>query len=75
MTSSSGNQFTPEQAQYAVAHAHADWSAQAVLAAKGYVSSGIGFSRSSLIDQLTSSAGNQFTPDQAQYAADPVGLK
>ncbi|MCS5521203.1 Ltp family lipoprotein [Curtobacterium flaccumfaciens pv. oortii] len=75
LTSSSGNQFTPEQAQYAVAHAHADWSAQAVLAAKGYVSSGIGFSRSSLIDQLTSSAGNQFTPDQAQYAADQVGLK
>ncbi|MBA8989486.1 hypothetical protein FHW23_000718 [Curtobacterium pusillum] len=74
LTSSAGNQFTAEQAQYAVAHAGADWNQQAVAAAKGYMSSGMGFSRSSLIAQLTSSAGNQFTQPQAEYAATQVGL-
>ena len=74
LTSSAGNQFTPEQAQYAVSKAGADWNAQAVTAAEGYMSSGMGFSRASLIAQLTSSAGNQFTQPQAEYAATQVGL-
>jgi hypothetical protein len=74
LTSSAGNQFTPEQAQDAVAKAGADWNAQAVAAAEGYMSSGMGFSRASLIAQLTSSAGNQFTQPQAEYAATKVGL-
>jgi len=74
LTSSAGNQFAPDQAAHAVANAGADWNAQAVDAAKGYIASGMGFSRQSLIDQLTSSAGNQFTPDQAAYAATQVGL-
>ncbi len=33
-----------------------------------------GFSRKSLIQQLTSSSGDQFTQAQAEYAADKVGL-
>ena len=33
-----------------------------------------GFSRDSLIQQLTSSAGNGFTEAQAEYAANQVGL-
>ena len=37
------------------------------------MTSGMGFSRQSLIDQLTSPAGNQFTQAEAQYAADQVG--
>ncbi|WP_022881158.1 Ltp family lipoprotein [Gryllotalpicola ginsengisoli] len=74
LTSSAGSKFTAAQAQYAVAHSGADWNAQAVAAAKGYMSSGIGFSRTSLIDQLTSSAGSKFTAAQASYAADQVGL-
>lgn len=74
LTSSAGNQFTPEQAQYAVARAGADWNAQAKAAAEGYMSSGMGFSRASLIAQLTSSAGNQFTQPQAEFAANAVGL-
>lgn len=74
LTSSAGNQFTAEQAQDAVAKSGADWNEQAVAAAKGYMASGMGFSRASLIEQLSSSAGNQFTPEQAQYAADQVGL-
>lgn len=75
LTSSSGGQFTPDQAAYAIANAGADWNAQAVDAAKGYVSSGMGFSRASLIQQLTSSYGNGFTEAQAEYAAGQVGLQ
>ncbi|MGC0236657.1 Ltp family lipoprotein [Arthrobacter sp. SD76] len=74
LTSSAGNQFTPEQAAYAVANSGADWNEQAVRAAKGYMDSGMGFSRERLIDQLTSPFGNQFTPEQAEYAATQVGL-
>ncbi|MFE4467239.1 Ltp family lipoprotein [Leifsonia sp. NPDC056824] len=75
LTSSAGNQFTADQAAYAVGNAGADWNAQAAKAAKGYMDSGMGFSRQALIDQLTSTAGNQFTEAQAEYGADQVGLK
>lgn len=75
LTSSAGSKFTEAQAKYAVEHAAPDWNAQALDAAKNYVSSGMGFSRQSLIEQLTSSAGNKFTQSQAKYAADHVGLK
>jgi hypothetical protein len=74
LTSASGNQFTQEQADYAVANSGADWNAQAVKAAKGYMDSGMGFSRQRLVDQLTSEYGNQFTQEQAEYAAGQVGL-
>jgi len=74
LTSSSGNQFTTEQANYAVANSGADWNQQAVKAAQGYMKSGIGFSRESLISQLTSDSGNQFTQEQAEFAAAQVGL-
>lgn len=74
LTSSAGNQFTAEQAADAVAKSGADWNAQAVDAAKGYMSSGMGFSRASLVDQLTSAYGNQFSQEQAEYAAGQVGL-
>jgi hypothetical protein len=46
---------------------------QAVDAAEGYMQMG-GFSQASLIQQLTSSAGNGFTQAQAEYAASQVGL-
>lgn len=75
LTSSAGNQFTAPQAEYAVTNSGADWNAEVVKAAKGYMNSGMGFSRQSLIAQLTSAAGNQFTAEQAGYAADQVGLK
>ena len=39
-------------ATWATDHSGADWDAQAVLAAKGYMNLGTGFSRSGLIDQL-----------------------
>ena len=75
LTSSAGNQFTKAQAVYAVAHSGADWNAQALIAAKGYLSDGQGFSRASLIGQLSSPYGNEFTKTQAEYAANKVGLK
>lgn len=57
-----------------MANSGADWNEQAVKAAQGYMDSGIGFSRQSLIEQLTSSFGSQFTQEQAEYAASQVGL-
>jgi hypothetical protein len=73
LTSSAGAGFTLSQAEYAIDHVQADWDAQAVDAAKGYMQMG-GFSQESLIQQLTSSAGNGFTLSQAEYAVSKVGL-
>jgi hypothetical protein len=68
-----GGQFSVADATWAVDHSGADWDAQAVMSAQGYMKMG-GFSRASLIDQLTSPYGGQFTLDQATYAANQVGL-
>jgi hypothetical protein len=45
-----------------------DAQQQAVDSAQSYLSEGQGFSEQGLIQQLTSSAGNGFTPAQAEYA-------
>lgn len=74
LSSSYGNGFSVQDATFAVNSLNPDWNAQAVIAAKGYMSDGQGFSHQSLVDQLTSSYGNQFTPEQAEYAASQVGL-
>jgi Host cell surface-exposed lipoprotein len=74
LTSSYGNGFTAAQANFAINYLHPDWDQQAVEAAKGYMALGTGFSRESLIQQLTSSYGNGFTYAQAEYAATQVGL-
>jgi hypothetical protein len=47
---------------------------QALDSAQSYLSDGQGFSRAGLIQQLSSSAGEQFTYAQAVYAAGQVGL-
>jgi hypothetical protein len=73
LTSSYGNGFAQADAQWAVDHSGADWNAQAVLAAKGYLNLG-GFSRQGMIEQLTSDYGNKFTEAQAEYACDQIGL-
>jgi hypothetical protein len=52
---------------------HVDWNAQAVKSAKDYLQT-TSFSCQGLIEQLSSSAGEQFTVAQAQYAAHNVGL-
>lgn len=77
LTSSAGDGDTTADAEFAISYLEStggvNWDQQAVDSAKGYLQMG-GFSRSSLIDQLTSSDGDGFTESQAEYAADKVGL-
>lgn len=74
LDSSAGNGFSVADSTVAVRSLNADYNAQAKLAAKGYLSSGTGFSHASMITQLDSAAGNKFTPAQAAYGASAVGL-
>jgi len=74
LTSQYGEGFSQADAKFAIGYLHPDWNAQAVIAAKGYLSDGQGFSRQSLISQLDSPYGGQFTYDQAVYAVNQVGL-
>lgn len=74
LSSPSGEGFPVADATWAVDHSGADWKAQAVISAKGYMADGQGFSRSGLIDQLTSSSGEGFTYAQASYAVSQIGL-
>lgn len=77
LTSSYGEGFSPRLARWVLHRINASgavsWNHQAVLAAKGYMNDGQGFSCSGLVEQLTSSYGDQFTPAQAQHAARAVG--
>jgi hypothetical protein len=50
-----------------------DWNAEAVKSAKDYLQTQ-SFSCQGLVQQLSSSAGDQYTVAQAQYAATKVGL-
>jgi hypothetical protein len=69
-----GNGFSRHLAEFAVSHVHVNWRDQAVIAAKGYMSDGEGFSYEGLVQQLDSPDGSQFTQAQAEYAAKKVGL-
>lgn len=75
LTSEYGEQFTQEQAEYAVSTleeaGEVDWYEEAVESAQSYLDT-MTFSRQGLIDQLTSEYGEQFTQDQAEYAAEQV---
>ena len=61
-----GEDYSHSDARWAVAHVHANWNAEAVGAAKSYLRSGH-FSRRSLIEQLESPYGSQFTHARAVY--------
>ena len=74
LSSPYGGKFSVADATWAADHSGADWNAQAVISAKGYMNLGTGFSRSGLIDQLTSPYGGKFTLAQATYAVNQVGL-
>jgi hypothetical protein len=74
LTSPYGEKFSQTDAIWAVDHSGADWKAQAVISARSYMADGQGFSRDGLIEQLTSSYGEDFTLSQATYAANQVGL-
>jgi hypothetical protein len=74
LTSTYGSGFSAADATFAINYLKPDWNQQAVEAAKGYLALGTGFSRDSLIQQLTSSYGDGFTQSQADYAVTQVGL-
>jgi len=74
LSSSYGSGFSVPDATVAVDALGADWNAQAVISAKGYIATGMGFSHQGLIDQLSSAYGGKFTPEQAAYAVAQVGL-
>lgn len=69
LTSSYGEGFPAEAAQYAVDHLVADYKANALEKAKDYQTS-MNMSRSAIYEQLTSSYGEKFTAEEAQYAVD-----
>lgn len=72
LTSSSGEGFSKSDAEFAINYLHPNWDEQAVESAKNYLGMGQGFSRSELIQQLTSSSGEGFTQAQAEYAVNKV---
>lgn len=74
LTSDYGSGFSKKDATAAIKSLNPNWKKQAVISAKAYLKSGIGFSRDSLLDQLTSAYGGQFTTAQAKYAVKKVGL-
>lgn len=70
LTSSYGEGFPADAAQYAVDHmTNVDWNANALEKAKQYYHD-MSMSKSAVYDQLTSEYGEQFTASQAQYAID-----
>lgn len=77
LTSEYGEGYEPADAEFAVAHLEqsgaVDWNAEAVESATDYLEFQ-GFSRQGLFEQLTSEYGSGFTPEQANYALDQVGL-
>jgi hypothetical protein len=74
LDSSAGSGFSVADAKFAVNHIKVNWDQQAALAAKGYMQAEGGFSHSSLVQQLESSAGSGFTHAQAAFGAKSVGL-
>lgn len=75
LSSPAGDDYPEDVARFAVEHIESDvdWNEQAVKAAESYLDL-MSFSRSGLIEQLTSDAGDGYTREQAEYAADQVGL-
>lgn len=69
LTSSYGDDYPEEAAQYAVDNVETDWNANALKAAENYLDL-IPMSDSELYDQLVSEYGDKYTPEQAQYAID-----
>ena len=60
-----------KEAQYAIDHLDVDWKKEALGAAKSYLSTG-SFSEQGLLDQLTSSYADEFTPEEARYALENI---
>lgn len=77
LSSEYGDGYTVEQATAAVQAmedaGEVDWNEQAVRSGQSYLDMK-GFSRDGLIQQLSSEYGDQYTVEQATYAADQLGL-
>lgn len=69
LTSSYGEGFSAEEAQYAINHVKADWNYNALQTGKSYYTRQ-NMSKSRVYQQLVSPYGEDFTPEQAQYAVD-----
>ena len=67
LTSEYGEQFTSEEAQYAVDIIQADWNANALAKAREYQET-MSMSSEAIRDQLTSEYGEKFTQEEADYA-------
>ena len=68
LVSEYGEQFTEEEAQYAVDNLQADYKENALKKAKSYQD--MDMLSSAIYDQLISDYGEKFTKDEAQYAVD-----
>src|SRR5699024_429874 len=69
LTSSAGDQYPEDAAQYAIDNLKADYKENALKAAENYQDI-MPMSDSELFDQLTSDAGDKYTNEEAQYAID-----
>ena len=69
LTSTAGEQFDKDAAEYAIENVKADWNANALAKAKEYQKD-MNMSKKEIYDQLTSKAGEKFTASEAQYAID-----
>ncbi|WP_316666158.1 Ltp family lipoprotein, partial [Staphylococcus pseudintermedius] len=69
LTSSAGDNYPEDAAQYAIDNLKADYKENALKAAENYQDI-MPMSDSELFDQLTSDAGDKYTHEEAQYAID-----
>lgn len=69
LTSSYGENFPADAAQYAIDNVEADWNENALATAKTYQKD-MHMSKQSVYDQLVSDYGEKFTEEEAQYAID-----
>jgi ribosomal protein L17 len=69
LTSEYGEQFTAEEAQYAVDNLVADYKENALIKAENY-SDSLNMSKADIYNQLISEYGEKFTEEEAQYAVD-----
>jgi Host cell surface-exposed lipoprotein len=76
LDSSAGSGFSVADATFAVNHLSPtpNWNQQAADAAQNYQSTEGGFSACSMVQQLDSPDGDQFTQAQAEYGAQAIGL-
>ncbi|MBU0437799.1 Ltp family lipoprotein [Staphylococcus succinus] len=71
LTSSAGDQYPVEAAQYAINNLEADYKENALKSAKNYQDT-MPMSDSELFKQLTSDAGDKYTQEEAKYAIDNI---